>query len=60
MGELKKDNIKILADSRINAVMVMASPADLAAIKEIIAAMDVPVAQVLIETVVLNVGLSDD
>ena len=60
MGELKKENIKILADSRINAVMVMASPSDLAAIKEIIAAMDVPVAQVLIETVVLNVGLSDE
>ena len=60
MGELKKENIKILADSRINAVMVMASPADLAAIKEIIAAMDVPVAQVLIETVVLNVGLNDE
>lgn len=60
MGELKKENIKILADSRINAVMVMASPSDLAAIKEIIAAMDVPVAQVLIETVVLNVGLTDE
>lgn len=60
MGELKKENIKILADSRINAVMVMASPADLAAIKEIIAAMDVPVAQVLIETVVLNVSLGDE
>ena len=59
MGELKKENIKILADSRINAVMVMASPADLAAIKEIIAAMDVPVAQVLIETVVLEVTLDD-
>ena len=60
MGELKKENIKILADSRINAVMVMASPSDMAAIKEIIAAMDVPVAQVLIETVVLNVGLDDE
>ncbi len=59
MGELKKENIKILADSRINAVMVMASPSDLAAIKEIIAAMDVPVAQVLIETVVLEVTLDD-
>lgn len=59
MGELKKENIKILADSRINAVMVMASPADLAAIKDIIAAMDVPVAQVLIETVVLEVTLDD-
>ena len=60
MGELKKENIKILADSRINAVMVMASPSDLAAIKEIIAAMDVPVAQVLIETVVLEVTLNDE
>ncbi|MBQ9694290.1 MAG: hypothetical protein IJV69_05980 [Kiritimatiellae bacterium] len=60
LGELRKENIKILADSRINAVMVMASPGDLAAIKEIIAEMDVPVAQVLIETVVLSVGLSDE
>lgn len=60
IGELKKENIKILADSRINAVMVMASPGDLAAIKDIIAEMDVPVAQVLIETVVLNVTLGDD
>ena len=59
LGELRKENIKILADSRINAVMVMASPGDLAAIKDIIAEMDVPVAQVLIETVVLSVGLSD-
>ena len=58
IGELRKENIKILADSRINAVMVMASPGDLAAIKEIIAEMDVPVAQVLIETVVLSVGLA--
>ncbi len=60
LGELRKENIKILADSRINAVMVMASPGDLAAIKEIIAEMDVPVSQVLIETVVLNVALGDD
>ena len=60
LGELRKENIKILADSRINAVMVMASPGDLAAIKEIIAEMDVPVAQVLIETVVLNVTLGDE
>ncbi len=59
MGELRKENIKILADKRINAVMVMASPGDLAAIKEIIATMDIPVSQVLIETVVLSVGLTD-
>ncbi len=60
LGELRKENIKILPDKRINAVMVMASPGDLAAIKEIIAAMDIPVAQVLIETVVLNVTLDDN
>lgn len=60
IGELRKENIKILADSRINAVMVMASPGDLAAIKDIIAEMDVPVAQVLIETVVLSVSLGDE
>ena len=60
LGELSKDNIKILADSRINAIMVMASPSDLAAIKEIIAEMDIPVAQVLIETVVLNVSLNEN
>ncbi len=60
IGELRKENIKILADKRINAIMVMASPGDLAAIKEIIAEMDIPVAQVLIETVVLNVGLNDE
>lgn len=60
IGELRKENIKILADSRINAVMVMASPGDLAAIKDIIAEMDIPVAQVLIETVVLNVTLGED
>ncbi len=59
IGELRKENIKILADKRINAIMVMASPGDLAAIKEIIAEMDIPVAQVLIETVVLNVTLDD-
>ena len=59
LGELRKENIKILADSRINAVMVMASPGDLAAIKEIIAAMDIPVAQVLIETVVMEISLDD-
>lgn len=59
IGELRKENIKILADGRINAVMVMASPGDLAAIKDIIAEMDIPVAQVLIETVVLNVSLGE-
>ncbi len=60
LGELRKEDIKILPDKRINAIMVMASPGDLAAIKEIVAALDIPVAQVLIETVVLNVGLNDE
>ncbi|MEG1934143.1 MAG: secretin N-terminal domain-containing protein [Kiritimatiellia bacterium] len=60
LGELRKENIKILSDKRINAVMIMASPGDLAALKEIIASMDIQVAQVMIETVVLNVSLGSD
>lgn len=59
LGELSKDNIKILPDPRINAIMVMASPGDLAAIKEIVESMDIPVAQVLIETVIIEVALDE-
>ncbi len=59
LGELNKENIKILPDPRINALLIMASPSDLSAIKEIIKEMDIEVAQVMIETVVLEVALSD-
>jgi len=59
LGQLSKDNIKILADKRTNAIVMMGSPSDLAAIKEIIKNMDIQLSQVLIETVVLEVGLNN-
>lgn len=59
LGQLSKDNIKILADKRTNAIVMMGSPNDLAAIKEIIKNMDIQLSQVLIETVVLEVSLGD-
>ena len=59
LGQLSKDNIKILADKRTNAIVAMGSPSDLAAIKEIIKNMDIQLSQVLIETVVLQVELNN-
>ena len=59
LGALSKDNIKILADKRTNAIVMMGSRSDLAAIKEIIKGMDIKLSQVLIETVVIQVGLDD-
>ncbi|MDO5320645.1 MAG: hypothetical protein Q4G65_18630, partial [bacterium] len=55
-----KDNIKILADKRINGIVVMARKADMRAVKEVIEDMDVKLSQVLIETVIVEVTLGDD
>ena len=60
LGELNKDNIKILADKRINGIVVMARKADMRAVKEVIEDMDVKLSQVLIETVIIEVSLGDD
>ena len=60
LGELNKDNIKILADKRINGIVVMARKADMKAVKEVIEDMDVKLSQVLIETVIVQVELGDD
>ena len=60
LGQLSKDNIKILADKRTNALVMMGSPSDLLAIKEVIKGMDIQLSQVLIETVVLQVELTQD
>ncbi len=60
LGELNKDNVKILADKRINGVVVMARTADMKAVKQVIEDMDVKLSQVLIETVILQVELGDD
>ena len=60
LGELNKDNIKILADKRINGIVMMARKADMKAVKEVIEDMDVKLSQVLIETVIVQVELGDD
>ena len=60
LGQLSKDNIRILSDKRTNAIIMMGSLGDLAAIKEIIKDMDIQLSQVLIETVVLQVELGND
>lgn len=60
LGELNKDNVKILADKRINGIVVMARRADMKSVKEVIEDMDVKLSQVLIETVIVQVELGDD
>ena len=60
LGQLSKDNIKILADKRINGIVVMARKADMKAIKDVIVDMDVKLSQVLIETCIIEVSLGDE
>jgi len=59
VGELSKDNIKILADERTNALIIMASRSDYATLERIIQDMDMMLSQVLVEAVVLEVNLGD-
>jgi general secretion pathway protein D len=59
VGQLNKENIKILADERTNALIIMASKGDMATLHEIIKDMDIMLSQVLVETVVLEIGLND-
>lgn len=60
VGELSKENITILADKRINGLIVMASPTDMGVIEDIIKELDIELAQVLIETVLVQVELTDE
>ena len=60
LGELSKDNVKVLADKRINGIVVMARKADMRAIREVIDNMDVKLSQVLIETVIIEITLGDE
>ena len=60
VGQLSQDNIKILSDERTNALVIMASKADLTALEAIISDMDTMLSQVAIETVVLEINLDDD
>ena len=59
-GELSKDNVTVLADKRINGLVVMARTEDIPTIEQIIESMDIKLSQVLIETVIIEVQLGDD
>ena len=60
VGELNKDNCKVLADKRINGVVVWCRTQDMPTLKRIIDDMDIKLSQVLIETVIIEVSLGDD
>ncbi len=57
IGELSAANITILPDERINALIIMASPADQKTLAELISDMDMMLSQVLIEAVILEINL---
>lgn len=56
IGELSAENIKILPDKRTNALLIMASKADFAAIEELVQSMDMMLSQVLIEVVIFKIN----
>ena len=58
-GELSKDNTTVLADKRINGLVVMTDKELVPTIEQIIESMDIKLSQVLIETVIIEVGLGD-
>lgn len=59
-GELNKDNVVVLADKRINGLVIMARTQDIPVLHSIIESMDVKLSQVLIETCIIEVQLNDD
>ncbi|MDA0578324.1 MAG: type II secretion system secretin GspD [Verrucomicrobia bacterium] len=59
VGQLSKEDIKILSDERTNSLIIMASRSDIAALEEIIRNMDIMLSQVLVEAVIVEVNLDD-
>ena len=59
-GELSKENTTVLADKRINGIVVMTQKELVPTLENIIESMDVKLSQVLIETVIIEVTLGDD
>lgn len=57
IGQLSS-NTKILADKRTNSLLLMGTKGDLAALEDVIDRLDTMLAQVLIESVILEIGLS--
>ena len=59
IGQLSP-NTKILADKRTNTLLLMGTKGDIAALQEIVKKVDIMLAQVLIETVILEVNLNNN
>ena len=59
-GELTKDNTTVLADKRINGLVVMTQKELVPVVENIIESMDIKLSQVLIETVIIEVSLGDE
>ena len=59
LGELRKEDVTILADERSNAIVVMAAPGDIATIRDIIRNMDIQLSQVVIEAVIVSLNFAD-
>jgi len=49
---------KIIADQRSNSLLIFATQADMVRIKEVVAKLDVLLSQVLIESVIMDVGIN--
>jgi general secretion pathway protein D len=60
IGELSKENVKILSDERTNSLIIMASKGDLLTLGEIIKSMDMMLSQVLVEAAIVEVKLDDE
>ena len=58
MGRLSADT-KILSDERSNSLLLMGRRSDVEALKQVVANLDVMLAQVLLETVIIEVSLTD-
>ena len=58
-GELNKENTTVLADKRINGLVVMTQKELVPTIEQIIESMDIKLAQVLIETTIIEVSLGN-
>jgi type II secretory pathway component GspD/PulD (secretin) len=59
-GELSKDNTTVLADKRINGLVVMTDKKLVSVLENIIESMDIKLSQVLIETCIIEVTLGDN
>ena len=59
-GELSKENTTVLADKRINGIVVMTNKDLIPVLEQIIESMDIKLSQVLIETVIVEVSLGND